>query len=99
MLDYSGALEDISQALALAPNYPEVMILKRCGGSFEVLCVHICKLTVWFCFLYIYQPYVCQGDVYVAQGQYDLAEKSYLKCLEIDPTLRRSKSFKVQNFI
>lgn len=45
MLDYSGALEDISQALALAPNYSEV-ILKRCGGSFEVLCVHICKLTV-----------------------------------------------------
>ncbi|KAF8089475.1 hypothetical protein N665_0505s0025 [Sinapis alba] len=64
MLDYSGALDDISQALALAPNYSE--------------------------------PYVCQGDVYVAQGQYDLAEKSYLKCLEIDPTLRRSKSFKAR---
>ncbi|RID63415.1 hypothetical protein BRARA_E02427 [Brassica rapa] len=64
MVDYSGALEDISQALALAPNY--------------------------------YEPYVCQGDVYVAQGQYDLAEKSYLKCLEIDPTLRRSKSFKAR---
>jgi tetratricopeptide (TPR) repeat protein len=63
MLDYSGALEDISQALALAPNYSE--------------------------------PYICQGDVYVAKGQYDLAEKSYLTCLEIDPSLRRSKPFKV----
>lgn len=95
MLDYSGALEDISQALALAPNYPEV-ILKRCGGSFES---SLCKAYCLVLFLYIYQPYVCQGDVYVAQGQYDLAEKSYLKCLEIDPTLRRSKSFKVRNFI
>ncbi|CAH8284557.1 unnamed protein product [Eruca vesicaria subsp. sativa] len=64
MFDYCGALEDISQALALAPNY--------------------------------YEAYVCQGDVYVAKGQYDLAEKSYLKCLEIDPTLRRSKSFKAR---
>ncbi|ESQ48157.1 hypothetical protein EUTSA_v10021436mg [Eutrema salsugineum] len=64
MLDYSCALEDISQALALAPNYSE--------------------------------PYICQGDVYVAKGQYDLAENSYLKCLEIDPSLRRSKSFKAR---
>ncbi|KFK39095.1 hypothetical protein AALP_AA3G200400 [Arabis alpina] len=64
MLDYSGALEDISRALALAPNYSEA--------------------------------YICQGDVYVAKGQYDLAEKSYLKCLEIDPSLRRSKPFKVR---
>ncbi|KAL1202691.1 Hsp70-Hsp90 organizing protein 2 [Cardamine amara subsp. amara] len=64
MLDYSGALEDISRALALDPNYAE--------------------------------PYLCQGDVYVAKGQYDLAEKSYLKCLEIDPSLRRSKSFKAR---
>ncbi|XP_010505770.1 PREDICTED: uncharacterized protein LOC104782516 [Camelina sativa] len=64
MLDYCGALEDISRALALAPNYSEL--------------------------------YICQGDVYVAEGQYDLAEKSYLKCLEIDPSLRRSKSFKAR---
>uniref|UniRef100_A0A1J3CIT0 Uncharacterized protein n=1 Tax=Noccaea caerulescens TaxID=107243 RepID=A0A1J3CIT0_NOCCA len=64
MIDYSGALEDISQALALAPNYSE--------------------------------PHICQGDIYVAKGAYDLAEKSYLKCLEIDPSLRRSKSFKAR---
>ncbi|CAH2053454.1 unnamed protein product [Thlaspi arvense] len=64
MLDYSGALEDISRALTLAPNSSEV--------------------------------YICQGDVYVAKGEYENAEKSYSKCLEIDPSLRRSKTFKAR---
>ncbi|CAN8269161.1 unnamed protein product [Cochlearia groenlandica] len=64
MLDYCGALEDISLALEIAPSYSEA--------------------------------YICQGDVYVAKGQYDLAEESYLKCLEIDPLLRRSKPFKAR---
>ncbi|XP_010552156.1 PREDICTED: uncharacterized protein LOC104822590 isoform X2 [Tarenaya hassleriana] len=42
------------------------------------------------------EAYICQGDVFVATGQYDLAEKLYLACLEMDPSLRRSKSFKAR---
>ncbi|KAK0587314.1 hypothetical protein LWI29_020959 [Acer saccharum] len=62
MGDYSGALEDVSEALKLASNYTEA--------------------------------YVCQGDIFLAMDQYDAAEKSYATCLEIDPSIRRSKSFK-----
>ena len=44
---------------------------------------------------YILQTYICQGDAFLAMDQLDLAEKSYLTALEIDPSIRRSKSFKV----
>ncbi|WCJ34723.1 tetratricopeptide repeat (TPR)-containing protein [Euphorbia peplus] len=40
------------------------------------------------------EGYMCEGDVLVAMEQYDAAEKSYSLCLEIDPTIRRSKAFK-----
>ncbi|KAL5749262.1 hypothetical protein ACOSP7_023865 [Xanthoceras sorbifolium] len=62
MGDYSGALEDVREALKLAPNYTEA--------------------------------YICQGDIFLAMDQYDASEKSYATCLEIDPSIRRSKSFK-----
>ncbi|KAJ6373725.1 hypothetical protein OIU78_029416, partial [Salix suchowensis] len=38
--------------------------------------------------------YMCEGDVFMAMEEYDAAEKSYLTCLQIDPSIRRSKSFK-----
>lgn len=44
---------------------------------------------------YILQAYVCQGDAFLAMDQLDLAEKSYLAALEIDLSIRYSKSFKV----
>lgn len=45
--------------------------------------------------IYIMQGYICQGDAFLSMDQFDLAEKSYLTALEIDPSIRRSKSFKV----
>lgn len=43
---------------------------------------------------------MCEGDVFMAMEEYDAAEKSYLTCLQIDPSIRRSKSFKVYfNFL
>ncbi|GAV79756.1 TPR_1 domain-containing protein/TPR_11 domain-containing protein, partial [Cephalotus follicularis] len=41
------------------------------------------------------EAYICQGDAFMALHQYDAAEKSYSTCLEIDPSILRSKFFKV----
>ncbi|VVA19626.1 Hypothetical predicted protein [Prunus dulcis] len=62
--NYSGALEDAAQALALNPLYPEA--------------------------------YICQGDAFLALNQFESAHNSYMASLEIDPSLRRSKSFKAR---
>ncbi|KAF7820316.1 tetratricopeptide repeat protein 1 [Senna tora] len=62
--NYSGALEDAREALALAPEYAEA--------------------------------YICQGDAFLELKQYDSAEKSYLASIDIDPSIRRSKSFKAR---
>lgn len=42
------------------------------------------------------EGYICQGDAFLAMDQFDLAEKSYLTALEMDPSIRRSKSFKAR---
>ncbi|KAI4304530.1 hypothetical protein MLD38_040026 [Melastoma candidum] len=42
------------------------------------------------------EAYICEGDVYFAIDQFDRAEKLYSLALEIDPSLRRSKSFKAR---
>uniref|UniRef100_A0A6N2LQ48 Uncharacterized protein n=1 Tax=Salix viminalis TaxID=40686 RepID=A0A6N2LQ48_SALVM len=34
--------------------------------------------------------YMCEGDVFMAMEEYDAAEKSYLTCLQIDPSIRHS---------
>lgn len=60
----SDALEDVKDALTLAPNYTEA--------------------------------YIVQGDAFMAIEQFDGAEGSYSKALELDPSIRRSKSFKVR---
>ncbi|XP_047176789.1 uncharacterized protein LOC124843985 [Vigna umbellata] len=62
--NYSGALEDAEEALALAPRYSEACI--------------------------------CQGDAYLALNKFDLAEQSYLTSLDIEPSIRHSKSFKAR---
>ncbi|KAL4346293.1 hypothetical protein GQ457_17G015870 [Hibiscus cannabinus] len=62
MHNYSGALEDASQILKLAPNFAEA--------------------------------YILQGDAFLAMNQYDAAQECYATCLRIDPSIRRSKSFK-----
>ncbi|KAB5524245.1 hypothetical protein DKX38_021994 [Salix brachista] len=41
--------------------------------------------------------YMCEGDVFMAMEEYDAAEKAYLTCLQIDPSIRRSKSFKMMS--
>ncbi|CAI0427650.1 unnamed protein product [Linum tenue] len=40
------------------------------------------------------EAYLCEGDAFMAMEQYDAAEESYSICLQIEPTMRRSKSFK-----
>ncbi|WOL05347.1 hypothetical protein Cni_G14075 [Canna indica] len=42
------------------------------------------------------QAYICQGDVFLAMEEWDAAEKAYLTALELDPSIRRSKSFKAR---
>ncbi|XP_058732377.1 uncharacterized protein LOC131603921 [Vicia villosa] len=42
------------------------------------------------------EAYICQGDAFLAFNNFDLAEQSYLAALDIDPSIRRSKSFKAR---
>ncbi|KAJ7975347.1 Tetratricopeptide repeat-containing protein [Quillaja saponaria] len=42
------------------------------------------------------EAYICEGNALVAMDQLDLAEKSYLTAIHIDPSIRHSKSFKVR---
>lgn len=42
------------------------------------------------------QAFICKGDVFMARDQLDAAEMAYSAALKIDPSLRRSKSFKVR---
>lgn len=44
---------------------------------------------------FLLQAYICQGDAFLAMDNFDSAEISYSTALQIDPSLRRSKSFKV----
>lgn len=41
------------------------------------------------------QAYICEGDVFMVMDQFDAAEESYSSALDLDPSIRRSKSFKV----
>ncbi|CAA6655771.1 unnamed protein product [Spirodela intermedia] len=40
------------------------------------------------------QAYICQGDAFMAMGEWTKAENAYSEALLIDPSIRRSKSFK-----
>ncbi|KAK9925662.1 hypothetical protein M0R45_022933 [Rubus argutus] len=42
------------------------------------------------------EAYICQGDAFLAMSQFDSAHNSYLTALQIDPSIRRSKSFKAR---
>ncbi|XP_008805773.1 small glutamine-rich tetratricopeptide repeat-containing protein 2 [Phoenix dactylifera] len=42
------------------------------------------------------QAYICQGDAFLAMGEWNAAEKAYSTALQLDPSIRRSKSFKAQ---
>lgn len=55
---------------------------------------------MFFFFFFFYQfelkqAYICQGDVLMAMEQFDAAGNSYSMALDLDPSIRRSKSFKV----
>ncbi|KAE9607450.1 hypothetical protein Lal_00026877 [Lupinus albus] len=43
-----------------------------------------------------HEAYICQGDVFLELKQFHSAEQSYLAALDIDPLIRRSKSFKAR---
>ncbi|KAI8528585.1 hypothetical protein RHMOL_Rhmol12G0159400 [Rhododendron molle] len=40
------------------------------------------------------EAYICQGDTLMAMEQFDAAERSYAMALELNPSIRCSKSFK-----
>ncbi|KAI5382411.1 uncharacterized protein LOC127107984 [Lathyrus oleraceus] len=42
------------------------------------------------------EAYICQGDAFLAFNNFDLAQQSYLSALHIDPSIRRSKSFRAR---
>ncbi|KAL8547814.1 hypothetical protein ACS0TY_007228 [Phlomoides rotata] len=42
------------------------------------------------------EAYICKGDVYMAMNQFNAAEESYAIALDLDPSIRRSKSFKAR---
>ncbi|XP_022923908.1 small glutamine-rich tetratricopeptide repeat-containing protein beta isoform X1 [Cucurbita moschata] len=42
------------------------------------------------------EAYICQGDVFLSMDHFDSAEMSYSTALEIEPSIRRSKSFKAR---
>lgn len=42
------------------------------------------------------EAFICQGDAFVAMEQWDAAEKAYSNALLIDPSIRRSRSFKAR---
>ncbi|KAL3655427.1 hypothetical protein CASFOL_001213 [Castilleja foliolosa] len=45
---------------------------------------------------YYPEAYVCEGDVFMAMGRFNEAEESYSIALELEPSIRRSKSFKAR---
>ncbi|KAI0500498.1 hypothetical protein KFK09_018715 [Dendrobium nobile] len=51
----------------------------------------VCKIAPYFP-----QAYICQGDALLAMGDLNAAEKAYATALDIDPSIRRSKSFKAR---
>ncbi|KAK7398776.1 hypothetical protein VNO78_09948 [Psophocarpus tetragonolobus] len=42
------------------------------------------------------EAYVCQGDAFLALNKFDLAEQAYLTSLDVDPSIRHTKSFKAR---
>lgn len=42
------------------------------------------------------QAYICQGDAFLAMEEWAAAEKAYSNALLIDPSIRRSQSFKAR---
>ncbi|KAL7115469.1 hypothetical protein ACP275_04G185600 [Erythranthe tilingii] len=45
---------------------------------------------------YYPEAYICEGDVFMVMEQFDAAEESYSIALDLDPSIRRSKSFKAR---
>jgi trans-2-enoyl-CoA reductase len=45
--------------------------------------------------LFTLQAYMGQGDAFLTLNKFDLAEQSYSASLDIDHSIRQSKSFKV----
>lgn len=42
------------------------------------------------------QAFICQGDAFMEMEQWDSAEKAYSNALLIDPSIRKSRSFKAR---
>ncbi|MQL97553.1 hypothetical protein Taro_030249 [Colocasia esculenta] len=80
-----SALEDANEALKIAPNFPQVLC--HLELNIEILLQGFISFSC-------YEAYICQGDAFMAMGELSKAEKAYLEALQIDPSIRHSKSFK-----
>ncbi|KAL0421691.1 UNVERIFIED_CONTAM: hypothetical protein Slati_3192000 [Sesamum latifolium] len=85
MGDINGALEDAKEAMTL--NIPR-------GTWFSLKCKNNTEALSGLFNAYL--AYICEGDVLMAMDQCDAAEQSYLIALDLDPSIRRSKSFKAK---
>lgn len=85
----------VEHAILLRQLQIIVLLLKRCEKK-GFLPYSSLSYYSWDAFLnFNLQAYICQGDVFLAMDKFDSAEISYSTALEIDPSIRRSKSFKV----
>lgn len=79
-----------------------VLILPRCYlpiTSVYMFIFHLLFAVPIFHLYYVVilsmQACICQGDAFLALNKFDLAKQSYLTSLDIEPSIRHSKSFKV----
>uniref|UniRef100_M1AN39 TPR domain containing protein n=1 Tax=Solanum tuberosum TaxID=4113 RepID=M1AN39_SOLTU len=95
-----GSLFPMSDAIALKPfGGVHIMLKDRCaaelamGNLAEALDDSKEALNIAPNYP---EGYICQGDVLMALDHVDAAEKSYSMALQLDPSIRRSKSFKAR---
>ncbi|CDP20474.1 unnamed protein product [Coffea canephora] len=95
-----GALLFLSQAIELKP-FGGVHITYKTRSTARLAMGNICEALDDAKEALTLAPnypegYICQGDALMAMDQIDAAEKSYAMALELEPSLRRSKSFKAR---
>ncbi|XP_042057657.1 uncharacterized protein LOC121802144 [Salvia splendens] len=98
--DFAQAFELLSQAIELRPfgglhiMYKERSAARLAMGDIDGAFEDV-KEALIIAPRYP-QAYLCEGDVYMAMDRFDKAEESYSIALDLDPSIRRSKSFKAR---
>lgn len=98
--DLDGALLFLSQAIELKP-FGGVHITYKSRSTARLAMGNVCEALEDAKEALTLAPnypegYICQGDALMAMDQIDAAQKSYAMALDLEPSLRRSKSFKAR---